>query len=826
MPDRLPPPRAPELSEAQTVPPEDTSHGRAITTIGDDLPPTPHVPGYEILGALGQGGMGIVYEARDLRLPRRVALKMLAGPVLGDGQALARFRAEAENIARLQHPHIVQIYEVGEAAGQPYLALELVEGGSLAGRLRETTLAPRAAAELVETLARTMESAHCQGIVHRDLKPGNVLLTPDGTPKITDFGLAKRADGPDLTHTRAILGTPNYMPPEQAEGRPDLGPAADVYALGAILYESLTGRPPFTAPTPLEVLDLVRTQDPVRPRTLQPTVPRDLETICLYCLQKEPERRYASAASLAGDLQRYLEGRPILARPVPLWERGVKWARRKPATAGLAAAMALGTVLAFAGVFKYNADLAAEVRGKQAAREQTIAAAEALTDQVAAVVRPIAGTDSPRVERILRSAADMYDRLLAEEATPRAAAGKARLLNALADIYLEMNDSGRALTAADEALALHQRLVEQQPRHLVFQAGLAESHERRGDVLRARRTLAEALQAYRQAEEIGRRLAAERPREPLYRYELARVLSRMGGVYGLQGDLTQASAAFDEAFKLAEAIGARNDAPPERRRLLGFCYEKRGDVLYEYADTYDRLEEVLDQYRAALAIYEELAKREPSNTNWRLDMVRVTTSMGETLSWQNRPADARAAMERSLRIAESEAEHNPTHKLWRQELLRVRRTMSTLEEKDLRRRLALYEELATLLRERADQDPASAEWPGRLAVTLGKQADVRLKLAEAGEEAERQTALKLAEEALALARPLIRRDPDQRPWRMSAVLAHHAAAAAVAPQRREEAVQHLQAALKHLAWLEERNRLAPYEQAYIQQFTEQWQALK
>jgi tetratricopeptide (TPR) repeat protein len=318
--------------------------------------PGPVVPGYEILGELGRGGMGVVYQARHLKLNRVVALKMvLAGGHAGPDD-LTRFLAEAEAVAALQHPHIVQLHDFGEHDGLPFFTLEFVPGGSLAGKLNGTPLPPQEAARVVEQLARAVQYAHGKGIVHRDLKPANVLLTEGGTPKVTDFGLAKRIEvGTGLTATGAILGTPSYMAPEQAGGHGKrVGPAADVYALGAILYECLTGRPPFKAATLAETLLQVLSEEPVSVRQLQPGVVADLETICHRCLQKEPARRYASAAELADDLRRFQAGEPIRARPVGSAERAWRWCRRNPAVAGLLGAVA-ATLLLGAGVATYFA---------------------------------------------------------------------------------------------------------------------------------------------------------------------------------------------------------------------------------------------------------------------------------------------------------------------------------------------------------------------------------------------------------------------------------------------------------------------------------------
>ena len=333
------------------------------------------VAGYEILSEIGRGGMGVVYKARHVGLDRLVALKMiLAGPHAGDKE-LARFRQEAEAVARLRHTNIIQIYDIGESEGRPYLALEFVDGDSLAHLLLGAPQPHLPAARLVETLAGAIHYAHQQGIVHRDLKPANVLLEPAGgrqqaaggksalartsrigaggllsaVPKITDFGLAKRLDSHHSgTHSGEIVGTPSYMAPEQAAGHgKPVGPAADVYALGAILYELLTGRPPFRGPSALDTVLQVLHEDPVRPSHLRPDLPRDLETICLKCLAKEPSKRYVSAQRLADDLIRFRRGQPIKARPVGVHERVWKWARHRPWSAALVAGLILFAVTAY-----------------------------------------------------------------------------------------------------------------------------------------------------------------------------------------------------------------------------------------------------------------------------------------------------------------------------------------------------------------------------------------------------------------------------------------------------------------------------------------------
>jgi len=337
------------------------------------------VPGYEIIDEIGRGGMGIVYRARQLGLQRTVALKMVLTGFHAEPKNLARLRAEAATLARLQHPNIVQIYDVGEAEGRPYFVFEFVAGGSLAQHLQGKPQPVHAASQLVETLARAVQAAHTNGVIHRDLKPANILLqkdegkrlkdeknsdpsdslfiahrSPFNLPKITDFGLAKCIGGDEegagpggLTVTGDLLGTPNYMAPEQAMARRQpLGPTADVYALGAILYELLTGRPPFTGETPLTTVLQVLHNEPVPVTSLQPNVPPDLETICLKCLRKEPRQRYNSALELADDIQRFLRDEPIRGRPIGAVEKLWHWVRHHPATTTLLVAGLLAPVVA------------------------------------------------------------------------------------------------------------------------------------------------------------------------------------------------------------------------------------------------------------------------------------------------------------------------------------------------------------------------------------------------------------------------------------------------------------------------------------------------
>jgi WD40 repeat protein len=427
----------PGNEESVTLPPPAPSATLSPPAgFGVTLPPTPAapteqpstatVPGYEILSELGRGGMGVVYKARQVKLNRVVALKMILAGGHAAQDDLDRFRAEAEAVAQLQHPNIVQVFEVGEVGGLPFFSLEFVDGGSLDRHLNGTPLPPGEAAQLVETLARAMHVAHQKGIVHRDLKPANVLLAREGeapaeperrgsagalpsrhVPKITDFGLAKKLDeaGHGRTRTGAVMGTPSYMAPEQASGQ-KIGPSADVYALGAILYECLTGRPPFRAPTALDTILQVLSDEPVPPSRLNPKVPRDLETIALHCLHKEPARRYASAAALGDDLRAFADDRPITARPVGRLTHAWRWCKRNRAVAAL---LALVFVALSAGAVT-STILGLKARASAVAAEENFRQADDNARQAEANARQAADGERRAVETLYATGINLAHR--------------------------------------------------------------------------------------------------------------------------------------------------------------------------------------------------------------------------------------------------------------------------------------------------------------------------------------------------------------------------------------------------------------------------------
>jgi serine/threonine protein kinase len=413
-PAELPDSLGPFPTEALTIPPGRASHAEASTLAPEPTaPPADHglrsVGDYELLEEIARGGMGVVYRARQPSLNRIVALKMILAGQLASEADVHRFRSEAEAAAHLDHPNIVPIYEVGTHEGQPYFTMKLVEGGSLADRTLPLPAAE--AARLLVAVARAVHHAHQRGILHRDLKPGNILLDASGQPHVTDFGLAKQVEGDaGQTRTGAIVGTPSYMAPEQARAEKGLSTAVDTYSLGAILYECLAGQPPFRGPTPLETILQVLEREPVDPRVLNPAADHDLATIGLKCLEKEPRRRYESAAALAEDLERWLAGVPIQARPARPWERAWKWTRRKPTSAALVLISSVAALSLLGGGLWYNRRLQQNEEKARQSQQETASALATVESQKKEVEGSLSKAEA--AERLARAAEEEGRKLL------------------------------------------------------------------------------------------------------------------------------------------------------------------------------------------------------------------------------------------------------------------------------------------------------------------------------------------------------------------------------------------------------------------------------
>jgi tRNA A-37 threonylcarbamoyl transferase component Bud32/tetratricopeptide (TPR) repeat protein len=554
---------------------------------------------YELLAEIARGGMGVIYKARQKSLRRIVALKMILAGHLASPEQVRRFQIEAEQAGNLGHPNIVPIYHVGEEQGQHYFTMKLIEGGNLGNQVLRFRNAPRAAAQVVATVARTIHYAHQRGILHRDLKPSNILLDADEQPHVTDFGLAKHLDsGEGDTRSGTILGTPGYMAPEQAAARKDLSTAVDVYSLGAILYHLLSGRPPFEAATPFDTLLKVMEKEPVPPRTFNPRVDRDLEIICLTCLAKEPERRYASAEALAEDLERYLAGEPIRARPVGTGERVLKWVRRRPAAAALLVVSALALVsLALSGAW-YTVHLQAarreadeqrqraQERGVEADRQRRLAQdnfqkrLEFVDDILINMDDRLAKGGAPAGLRLefLNEALQLGQGLLQEQrSNPAARRQTSRVYRCIGDLY--RNNFAEADKAYGQALQLQQSLVGEFPDNPLYRNDLALIHAQRAKLLQDFHRLEEAEKAYRTAIALQDQVAAKVPIQPAYQERAARYHFELANLLEEAGQRREAEEGYRQVLEMQEKLAARFPKQPTYSHDLGLTADSLASLL-------------------------------------------------------------------------------------------------------------------------------------------------------------------------------------------------------------------------------------------------------
>jgi serine/threonine-protein kinase len=588
---------------------------------------------YELLDEIAVGGMGVIYKARHRTLGRVVALKMIRAGSLALEEDVARFRFEAEAVARLDHSNIVPIYDVGTHEGQPYFSMKLIDGGNLA---QCPPVAPAERARVMMKVARAIHYAHERGILHRDLKPANILLDERGNPHVTDFGLATRlpavattsgaktpSPARSLTQKGIAVGTPGYMAPEQASGpKKGVTVAADVYSLGAVLYEMLTGRPPFKAETPLETLVQVLEQQPPRPRSLVPSVPRDLETICLKCLEKDPTRRYASADALADDLQRYLDGEPIEARTAGPIERLGRWCRRSPIVAGLAAGLALALIGGFAAVTVLwqradnhwrdaeNQRVRAEENFREAENQRLLADAarkQADTERDhAEKARGLAETERQHAEESFQQAHEVVERIcmrLGEERlsafqglqplrkemldtgikyyqdflakrgndpTLKAELAKARFRIAL--LTSQVGSKRDALASYDQALATYDELLTADPGNAGHRLMVASICINRGGTLEAINDREAALKSYLRAREILEEMDRARPDAAEVLAPLGILFNNLGNVYRGLNQLNDSADAYEKAMAVQERRIRLNSKNLDPQRELAVVY--------------------------------------------------------------------------------------------------------------------------------------------------------------------------------------------------------------------------------------------------------------
>jgi serine/threonine-protein kinase len=608
----------------------------------------PELPGYEFLDQVGTGASGIVYRARQLSLDRHVAIKVLAMPG-ADPKRLARQCQEAEILARLQHPNIVHVYEVAHHHGCLYLVMEFVDGPTLKEFAAGTALHANDAARLVLTLADTMQAVHDAGVLHRDLKPSNVLITPALQLRITDFGLAKLRYGDNLLTTEdSVLGTPSYMSPEQALGSSQTaGLQTDVYSMGAILYELLTGRPPFLGATVLDTLSLIREQEPVPPRQLQLKTPRDLETVCLHCLHKSPQSRYPTARALAEDLHRFLAGEPVVARRSTQAERLVRWCRRNPAVAALAGTTALLLIATLAILIVKNAGIRREAAAKDAALATARQAVDQMLMRVANYKLSNMPLGHPLRKALLQDALRFYEGLLPQ------AGGDIALRMDLASVLQNIGLIQRELGQFDDAIRSYERgieyiesIVDRDPQPPRLREKLAETHEALAFTWSIHRTAAGRREAELQFRKTLR-LFREIERDfPARLQPVGLCLRQLADSAFKQGDRKQAEHFWRQAIDGGEAYLEQHPSNIDARvGLCWACGELCDAILLQAPNSAAEAEPILNKGLMHCAL---ILERSPRSTQARDVRAFLSFSLARCYCRLGRLDEAAAPFQQAL----------------------------------------------------------------------------------------------------------------------------------------------------------------------------------
>jgi tetratricopeptide (TPR) repeat protein/tRNA A-37 threonylcarbamoyl transferase component Bud32 len=638
----------------------------------------PVVSGYHVHEEIGRGGMGVVYRATQLSLNRIVALKILRDRFLTDEPGIERFRKEAEIAASLRHPNIVQIYDVRPHGGHWHIAAEYVPGGSLADRLRDNTLAPREAAALVAAIADAVQAAHDAGIIHRDVKAANILM--DGPiPKLADFGLARRLAADGLTATGAIVGTPNTMSPEQARGEDAVGAAADVYGLGTVLYECLTGQPPFRGRTPMDVVRQVLECEPVALRTLAPGTPRDLETIVMTAMQKVPAKRYASAALLAEDLRRFLDGHPIRARRTPIAIRLLRRARRSPAITALAAALLLAIVAGVASAVRFTDRLQTSQRETAAERDKALEQSRLARAAVQAFLHQVTNdsdfraASSPQLRRrLLDQARAYYDTLPPAEDDPQRLNERIALLLDFSSLSSLLGDASQAADTIREAAMLADRLAADSVQSPTSRISVANAWTALGLKRAEAGDFTGAARAHRDAIALLEATLDQAGDRDMHRFSLAACHNNHGLALRRAGDLDGAESAHREALRwretLPQHVAGFANAVAQSHHNLASVYQSR-----------KRYDEAMINYRKAAALREAIVLKSPRHPEYLLALSVSLESAARIDKARGRPDRAREDYEKALRFLIDFNSSQPGVSSVQDAIQRVQQQLSTLE---------------------------------------------------------------------------------------------------------------------------------------------------
>lgn len=711
---------------------------------------------YELLGEIARGGMGVVFKARQRKLKRIVALKMILSGNLADAEDIRRFYAEAESAAALDHPNIVPVYEVGEYRGQHYFSMGYVEGQSLADKIADHPLSAREAAQMMKMVAEAVEYAHQHGVIHRDLKPANVLLDAESQPKITDFGLAKRTEADvELTHTGQIMGTPSYMSPEQITGNSSLvGPRADVFSMGGMLYCLLTGRPPFQSPTLLDLLKQVQHQEPVSPRRLTSNLPVDLETICLKCLAKEPARRYQSAQEFAEDLDRFLKGIPVLARPVGQMERAWRWCKRYPVVAGLIAAV-IFSLISGATVSTYYA-IAADHRATEAMEqferaetnferaERNFQKAQAAVDQFFIQVSENTLLNQPGMQplqhQLLMQALEYYQAFLAERGDDPELQDELAVTHFRVGIITEIVESPEAaIPSFEKARDLQTELLKTHPQEPELLQGLGNTLTALGRVYYRKNGFGRAEKIFQQAVDIRQTLADNQTQDHEAQRELANAYMNLGLVERGRAEsltdpekqadaLEKARKFYDKSQQIRRDLLNQGDLSTE---ILQRVYRDFGKGATNLGTLHFQMRQVkpgLENYREAASHFEKALNIEPQDQRTTLSLATCLHALAKSETDLNQ---AWAFGQKALSLLEPLVLANPDVDDYQKELVLLRADLGIVafDRKQPQQATSL------LKQSRSSLDPVLKKFPHDLKLLLKAMTVDRLllQLATAGE---------------------------------------------------------------------------------------------